>query len=560
MARDLKLYFKLLPFLKRLYPLLVLSAILTLIYALSNVFVMPLIRDISNQIAKKNLEYFSNHVLNAFVLYSIRLFSEYANLYLMSFVSTRVLLEIRTKLYAKLQRLSLDYYSKASFGDILTRMFSDVEAIQRIWIDFFQKLLPHAISVVAVLGYLFYLSWQLTLVMLGALPFFIFINNHFSKKSKRVVKIIQEKTGFLSQLFQETVSNMSVVQSFGAEEHEMRRFTHRQKRVLSSFLREVRLRVTQEPIVHLGQFCIFLFICWFGGYLVVTDVLSTPELTAYFIGILVFIENVVKVSKVYIKFYQNLAPTERIFELLNQPESISAPSVSKVHPQNKTVVFNQVSFKYHKNQTWVLNKIDLELREGESVALVGESGAGKSTLLQLLPRFYDPSMGFISLGGVNIKHLALTDLRSHIAIVPQDVVLFRGSILENLRYGQASATIDDVIKAAKQAHAWEFISKMPNGLLSRIGDRGQQLSGGQRQRIAIARAMLKNSSILLLDEATSALDSESEELIQLALSKLMKNKTSLVIAHRQSTIQRMDRIVLLDKGRCEEQNKANRLS
>tara|TARA_A100001015_G_C15040884_1_gene739590 strand:+ start:959 stop:2677 length:1719 start_codon:yes stop_codon:yes gene_type:complete len=552
MARDLKLYSKFLPLMASFLPWISLSILLTLLYALSNVFIMPLIKDISEQIANKNLEYFSNHVINAFLLYIIRLGSEYANLYLMSFVSARFVLMMRTKLYEKLQRLSLDFYSKARFGDILTKVFSDVDAIQSIWISFFQKFLPNAISVVAVLGYLIYLSWQLTLVMIISLPFFAFINNYYSKKSKRVVKIMQEKTGLLSHLFQETVTNMSVVQAFLAEKYELGRFKHRQKRILTSFLKEVQIRSTQEPVVHLGQFVIFLTICWFGGYLVVTDVLSTPELTAYFIGIFVFIENVVRVSKVYLKFYQNLAPSERIFDLLSTTETITGPQNSKATPKNMSICFNQVNFHYPKSKKLVLKNICLTVNEGECTALVGASGAGKSTLMQLLPRFYDPSAGQVSIGGVDLRSFSLTDLRKQIAIVPQEVVLFRGTILENLRYGHPSAKIEDVIQAAKQAYAWDFISKMPNGLISKIGDRGQQLSGGQKQRIAIARAILKKAPILLLDEATSALDTESDAMIQSALKELMKNKTSIVIAHRLTTIKHASQIVVIKDGKLND--------
>ena len=252
----------------------------------------------------------------------------------------------------------------------------------------------------------------------------------------------------------------------------------------------------------------------------------------------------------YLKIFQAMSPLERIFDFMSVDAELSEPKDPVAFPQegNQTIVFKNVSFAYLKEKGNVLNNLDFEIKKGETIALVGFSGAGKSTLLNLMPRFYDPSKGDIQIGGVSLKELSLYDLRSRMAIVPQEVVLFRGTILENLRYGSSSATIKDVIEAAKRANAWEFISEMPDKLLTKVGDRGRTLSGGQKQRIAIARAMLRKADILLLDEATSALDSKSEILVQEALKTLMSNKTSLVIAHRLSTIRDADRILVLKEG------------
>ena len=544
------LYFKLWPYYKSLMGLIFFSVVLTLLYATANVYVMPLIKDITKQVAQRDLIDFSNHIFNAFLLYSIRLGTEYGNMYLMSVISSRFVFQIRSSMYEKLQRLSLSFYNKARFGDLLTYVFSDVSVIQNIFVAFFHRFLPNIVSTFAVLCYLIYISWQLTLVVLVSLPFMLVFNQFFSKKSKRIMGIVQKKSGVLSHIFQETVSNMSIVQSFTTEKKEMQRFQHAQKRNISSSLKEVKIRAIQEPLVYTSQFVVFLLVCWYGGFLVVKGVITAPELTSYFVGILIFVESIVKVSRAYLKMFQAISPLERIFDFMSIDTELSESKNPVSYPKggNQDIVFKNVSFSYLKQKGNVLNNLNFTIKKGETVALVGLSGAGKSTLLNLMSRFYDPIEGEIQIGGVSLKELSLFDLRSRIAIVPQEVVLFRGTILENLRYGASSATIDDVVKAAKQANAWEFISDMPDKLLTKVGDHGRTLSGGQKQRIAIARAMLRKADILLLDEATSALDSKSEVLVQEALKTLMLNKTSIVIAHRLSTICDANRIFVLKEG------------
>lgn len=552
-TNNFKIYARLLPIIKSFVPYLLLSFFLTLLFATTNVFVMPLIKDISEQIANKNLEYFSNHVINAALLYTLRLFAEYSNLYLMSKVSFTFLEKLRHSLFKKMQSLPLSFYNKARYGDLATHMFSDLEMIQRVCIDFFQKFLPNMVSFVAVLGYLFYLSWQLTSLMLISLPFFLLINEYFSKKSKRVLNIIQSKQGYLMQVFQEMIQNIKVMKIFTAEKAEFNRFSHYQNRVIASLMREVKVRVNQEPIIHLGQFFIMLFICWYGGYLVVRSQISTPQLVSFFMGVFVFIENIIKVSRGYMKLYQGLAPTERIFKLMDiQEKIIEKPNPLQLPSQLNSLSFNTVSFTYPESTKHTLKDISISIKEGEVLAFVGLSGAGKSSLLNLIPRLYDCSEGSLTINSIDIKDLKLRDLRENIAMVPQEIILFRGSILDNLRYGSPYAKLEAVIEAAKQANAWEFISKMPDGIFTRVGDRGQMLSGGQKQRIAIARAILKNAQILLLDEPTSSLDSHSETLVQDALINLVKNKTTLIVAHRLSSIKMADKIVMLEDGKIIE--------
>ncbi|RAP34252.1 ABC transporter ATP-binding protein [Candidatus Marinamargulisbacteria bacterium SCGC AG-439-L15] len=548
-----KLFFRILGYLKPHGLLLFGSIVLTFLYALANIYAMPLIRDMTDQLANKNLVYFSNHVANAVLLYSIYLGTKYGQVYLMSYVSYKVFIELRLDLYQKLQRLSLDFYTEWKVGEIISRVFSDAEMVRNAILKIFERLLPCILSLIAVSGYLIYLNWKLAAFTLLAMPFFISIIMYFSRIIKKVAGQIQQKLADITHILQENVSNIQVVQAFTMEDREMKRFKKQHRRNLDAFMKEVRLKVTEEPLISFLQFVVILLIIWFGGYEVINGRLKGSELLAFFTGIFILVEQVQKLTASYTLVYQSMASVERIYEILDHKESIQDPEKPiKLQSVKGHVSFENMSFSYDEKLETVLKNINLDIKPGETIALVGLSGAGKSTFVNLIPRFYDPTEGGIKLDGVNLKDLKTKELRSYISIVPQEVVMFSGTILENIRYGSPDTSVDLVIDAIKQANAYEFIKDLPEGLLTKVGDKGVKLSGGQRQRISIARALLRNPKVLILDEATSSLDSESEHLVQEALEKLMKNRTTVVVAHRLSTIMTADHIIVLEKGQIIE--------
>lgn len=549
MAQYLRLLKFLLPYKYSLYA----SVFLTLLFAVSNVMVMPLIRDIANEVADKNLVYFTNHIFSALILFTLRLTFKYAQYYLMAWVGHRVILDIRMALYEKLQDFSLDFYSKWKTGDVLTRFFSDVDRVKDALIQGFEQILPQSVTLIAVIGYLFYLNWRLTLISIVGVPLFIFLTMYFAEKLKKTSVKVQRKTADLAHIVQETIANIAVIKAYTFEKREIARFHKESNRNFMATMKGVRYTVIQEPFIGFLQFLVILLVIWYGGYQVTKDIITGPMLLAFFTGILLLVDPVMALSRVYTMIKQATASTERIFSLLDLPATIqNHATVQKVPSLHGNVTFENVSFAYEANQSPVLKNINLDVKKGEIIALVGLSGAGKSTMVNLIPRFYDPTEGSIKVDGIDLRDIQLNSLRSQLAIVPQESILFRGTLLDNIRYGKLNATEEEVIEAAKKANAWEFIEKMPGKLRSRLGDRGYKLSGGQKQRVSIARAILRDPKILILDEATSALDSKSEALVQEALITLMEGRTTFVIAHRLSTIVHAHKIVVLENGRIVE--------
>ncbi|MDA1353915.1 MAG: ABC transporter ATP-binding protein [bacterium] len=546
-------YIRLLRYLLPHTPSLVLSIVFTIMFAMANVYFMPLVKDILSHLGDKNLEYFTNHIINAAILFSIWISSKYAQVYLMQRLSYKILIQLRLDLFKRLQQWSMDQYSGWKLGDIVTRALSDVDKVKMAVMLNFESILPNFVTVVGISGYLFWLYWPLATLALVGVPAFIYILVYFSKRLKRVTGQIQRQTAGITHILQENVSNMKVVQAFAQEDHEMQRFEHEHNRNFNAFMREIRYRVTQEPLLAILQFIVFLGLAWYGGFLVVTDVMSSAELGAFFTGVILLAEPTRGLSKAVTKTHQTMASAERIFEILDVKSSVTEIKNAKIiEPVMGKVEFRNVCFSYATKDDNALNNINFTAESGQRIALVGLSGGGKSTLVNLIPRFYDPQEGEVIIDDVNIKEWSLKCLRSNIGIVPQDVVLFRGTILENIRYGNLKASQEDIQKAMAQANVLEFVEKFPDNILTKVGDQGQLLSGGQKQRISIARALLKNPKILILDEATSALDSESEHLVQEALDKLMQGRTTFVIAHRLSTIQNADKIIVINEGEIVE--------
>ena len=546
-------YVRMLAYLKPYTRFILLSFVFTFLFALANVMCMPLIRDISNEVAGKNLKYFNNQIFNALVLFGIRIAVKYGHYYLMAYVSGLVLMDVRMALFRKLQDLPISFFSRWKTGEIMGRIFSDVDRLRDFLLQSFEQFFPQTLTLIGVIGYLFFINWRLTLVSVFGVPLFMYVTIYFGEKLKKAASRQQRKAADMTHVVSENISHVSVVKAFGLEKQQTAKFHRESKRNLSAMMQGIKFTAMLEPLIQMLQFIVILLVVWFGGYEVANGHLSGPVLISFFTGILLLIDPIVALSRVWANFQQFMASVERVFEILDQPVLIqNLPEAIMANRFLGEIQFDSVSFAYEPNSKMVLENASFIINPGEIVAVIGVSGSGKTTLVNLIPRFYDPTLGVVRLDGQDIRQLDIDSLRSQIAIVPQESLLFRGTLIENLRQGRAKATEEEVKEACLKANAWEFIEKMPGKLRARIGDRGYRLSGGQKQRIAIARAILKDPRILILDEATSALDSKSEQEVQAGLNKLMSNRTTVVIAHRLSTIQNAHKIMVMENGMIKE--------
>jgi subfamily B ATP-binding cassette protein MsbA len=550
----MKNYLRIFQYLKPYRFQLFLSICLAIIFSAANVFMVPWLRDMANEVSNSNRDFFTLQILNGVALWTVRVLSRFGQYYLTAWISQRVIWDVQSKIYTKLLGVSQHFYGKWKLGDLLTRMFNDSAKVKEVIILSFRDVIPQVITFVSVLTYLFVMSWKLSLFTFVAIPLFVFMLSYFTTRIKAVTHKVQKKTADITHITQEVISNIKLVQAYTMEGKEQKRYDKEMRRNFNFNMLIARLKATMEAVLQEAQGVIILAILFVGGTMVLNDELTGPELLGYYTGIGLLIDPVQALSNVYVAIQQGMASTDRMFEVLDAKVHISSPKDGVSKTFSGHVKFDNVSFSYdeHNEGEEVLKDFSLEAKEGEIVALVGLSGAGKSTLISLIPRFYDPSSGSIQIDGVDIKDMNLYALRSQIAMVLQEDMMFRGTVSENIRYGTPHAKEKDIIEAAKQANAWEFINDMPSGLRTKVSDKGRRLSGGQKQRISIARAILRNPRILILDEATSALDSKSETLVQEALNKLMKDRTTFVIAHRLSTIMHADKIVVLDKGEIVE--------
>lgn len=542
-----------LAYLKSYIPWIIVSVLVAVLYSTSNVYFLALTKDIVKGIGDRDISFFTNQMLNLLGLIFARVTADKSQAYLMSYILGKISIEIKQKLYKNLLDHSQYFYSRKKIGDILNRLFGDTERIKDGVLSIFKDVIPQVITFIAVLIYMLRINWILTTVTVLSIPVFIVLLPRFAGKLKQATHQEQRKGGDIGHIAQEILGNVKLVQAYTMEENEHKRMLNQQISLFKIGLKSLRIKLSSEYFIEFLQYCLMALVIWLGGYMVVKGKLSPESLASFFVGIMVLIDPVIKLSKALNKIQTFIVSAERVFKLEDTKNTIidkeNAVSLTEVRGD---VVFNNVSFAYNDVSGDVIHDVSFSASSGEIVALVGFSGAGKSTLINLIPRFYDPIKGSISLDGIDLRDLKRNDLRKNIGLVMQENILFRGSIADNIKYGSENATMEEIKEAAKKANAWEFISTVPGKLKARVGDRGLNLSGGQRQRISIARAILRNPKILLLDEATSALDSKSEKLVQEALDKLMKNRTTFVIAHRLSTIMHADKIILLDEGKIKE--------
>ena len=472
----------------------------------------------------------------------------FAGRYFVEWSGSRVITDLRLALYAHMHSLPIQFFTGSRVGELMTRISSDTGLLMALVTNVIGDLLKDPFTLIGCIAAMFYLDWQLTLIILLVFPFCLVPIVLFGKRIRLASKVGQVQMGDMFSSAQESLTGALVVKAFQREKDEINRFGFSNMQVFKQSMRQLRARALMEPIL-------FLLISFgLAGvlYYSYTNNVSLAVLVSFFAATAQMYKPFKKLSQIHLRFQTAAPGGDRVFEILDREIKITdSPQAEELNIPIHTIELNGVSFGY--DDKLVIDDIDLKVESGTCVAFVGSSGSGKSTLVNLVPRFYDVLHGSVKINGQDVRDLKVESLRSQIGVVTQDTILFNRTIAENISYGVPSATIDEIIEAAKRANAHSFIQKMQLGYDTVIGERGALLSGGMAQRITIARALLKNPPILILDEATSALDTESERLVQEALNELMKDRTVLVIAHRLSTITNADHIVVLDQGRIIEQ-------
>ncbi|OGF15272.1 MAG: hypothetical protein A2W00_06705 [Candidatus Eisenbacteria bacterium RBG_16_71_46] len=484
------------------------------------------------------------------IVFLLKNLSDYLQAFLMVSVEQAAIRDIRSQLYAHLHRLSLSFHHGRRSGALISRVTNDVEYLRASLAAGISNLVKDSLTLAGCLFWVFFVSWKLALLSLIVLPpaalSLVIIGRKMRKRSSQA----QERMGELTGILQETLAGARVVKAFGMEGFEQRRFDRANQGFYKAFVHLRRVSAAARPLSEYTIVLVAIGMLYLGGREIFVNRTLEPQQFMLFVGaLLTTISPIKSLSEVNANVQQGVAAARRVFATLDTaPEIVDRPGAQVLPPLRDAVRYESVGFAYDAARP-VLHDVSLEIRRGQVVALVGSSGSGKSTAMDLLARFYDPTAGRITLDGVDLRDATVSSLRAQLGIVTQETILFHDTVRNNIAYGLADAGDEAVRRAAQAAHAHAFVARMPQGYDTVIGDRGVKLSGGERQRLAIARALLKNPPILLLDEATSSLDSENERLVQEALERLMRDRTVLVIAHRLSTVQHADRIVVLDRGR-----------
>lgn len=530
-------------------------AVFCMIVAAAAYLVVPwLIKNVVDEVLQAKAMWMLNLIVGAIlIVFLLRGFATYGQTYNMSYIGQRVIIDIREALFKHLQRMSLSYFDRRKTGVIMSNLTNDVGALQSAIVENLVSMVTESVTLIGSFVSMLLIDWKLTLVTLITVPMVLGIINIFGKRLRLAGHDVQGRTADITSLLQETLSGIRVVKSFAHEDHEIKRFTTENENNFRAVMRATKLTSLLSPLVEFSAAIAITVILWYGGYSVVTGSITAGSLIAFLIYAINLSNPVKRLSQVYGNIQKAMAAGDRVLETLDTPEDVVEKENAIVMPPIQGhVVFDHVDFTYD-GKKMALQDFCLDVQPGEVTAIVGPSGAGKTTLANLLPRFYDVANGRVCIDGIDVRDVTFTSLREQIGLVPQDTMLFNTTIWENILYGNLAATDEEIVEAAKAANVMEFAQKLPDGLDTIVGERGNSLSGGQRQRVAIARAILKNPKILILDEATSALDTESERLVQEALDRLMRGRTAFVIAHRLSTIQNADRIIVLQQGKLVEQ-------
>ena len=479
--------------------------------------------------------------------------ARYGQSYLMAAVGERVIARLRRDLYAHLQQMSLSFFTRRHTAELMSRVVTDVNRLARLSSTVLVMTIRQSVMVVALAAVMFVRDWRLALIALVVFPFVGVAVRSIGRRLYRINKRSQQKLAELNVLLHEVFSGTKIVKAFGREAHEVERFDRVNRGLLSLALKDHRTDEITDPLMEILAAFGIMGALWYGGQQVISGAMTPGDFFSFTAAVALLYGPVRQLSRIVNTVQQSTSSVERVFEILDLPPAIAdRPNAVVLEGFRESLAFEQVGFRHADSEELTLRDVSLTVARGEVVAFVGMSGAGKSTLMDLLPRFHDVSAGRIAIDGHDLREVSQASLRALIGVVTQETFLFSDSILYNIAYGRPGAPFEDIVRAARQAHAEEFIAGCPDGYQTLVGERGVRLSGGQRQRIAIARAFLKNPPILILDEATSDLDAESEFMIQQALAELMHGRTVLVIAHRLATVRNADRIVVVHEGRIAE--------
>lgn len=547
------LYLRILSYIKPYMHRLLFAMVCTIMAAAGNLYIPWIIKDMIDEVlADKNGTMLNWIAASIIAIFIVRGLFWYGQNYLMSYVGQSVIIDIRAAVFKKLQRLSVSFYDKNKTGTIMSYVTNDVNALQSAMVENTIEMITEGFILIGSVVAMIYLDWRLTLFTVCTFPVVLWFMEFFGKKIRKTGGRIQECTADITSVLQESVASARVIKSFVREDYEVDRFDVENKANFRANMKNAQLMAKLTPVVELVAAIGVTMIIWYGGNSVINGTITAGSLVA-FLTYAVNISNPIKrLTRVIGNIQKALAAAQRVFMIIDMPEEIAESRDAKQLPEvSGKVEFQNVSFAYNDKGN-VITDLSFSVKPGEVIAIVGPSGAGKSTIANLLPRFYDVNKGDIKIDGHSVREVTLDSLREQVGIVPQETMLFNGSVYNNILYGRLDATKEEIEAAAKAANAHDFIMQLTDGYETKLGDRGVNLSGGQRQRIAIARAILKNPRILILDEATSALDTESERVVQEALDRLMVGRTSFVIAHRLSTVKNADKILVLEKGNLVE--------
>ncbi len=475
--------------------------------------------------------------------------------YLAAYIGANIIADMRSQLFRRLENLSMKFFQSHQVGEIMSRFLSDINQIQGLLTSTLLVFLTNILMLFAIVIYLLTINPLLTLIAIVPVPLTIVFSHIFGKKLHFIVKSLQETVAKLSARLQESLLSIKTIKAFGQEEAEKKKIDSILKKLTGLYVKTSTTSSLSVNLVHFINMLGPIIVLSWGTYLIAGGSMKLGALMAFYMLLTYFYSPIQDLASVNIQVQTAMASVNRIFEYLDYPPAVVESAVPvKLERARGIIEFRDVSFQYEKNG-FKLERFNLKIGAKEKLAIVGPSGSGKTTLINLVMRFYDPDTGEIILDGINLKDLALSSLRSNIALVDQDPLLFRASIFDNITYAKSDATMDEVTAAAKIANINDFIAALPEGYQSQVGERGVTLSGGEKQRICLARAIIKNPSVLILDEATSALDSRSEYLIQEALQNILVDKTAIIIAHRLATVQFADRIIVIDQGKIAEEGK-----
>ena len=512
-----------------------------------------LVKDLLDKIFMEKDVFFLKILPGAVILlFIVKGFFYYTYSLLLERVGQSVIRDFRNKIFEHIHKQSLSFFNNAQTGTLISRVLSDVGQMQSAVSNVIVQVTRDFFQIIFLLGVVFYMNWRLALITLIILPVASFPIYKFSKVFRKLSRRAQEETAEVSNLLYETISGSRIVKAFCQEEHEVSRFRKQIDKLFTITIKDARYRVMQHPLMEIIGGCAVAAVIWIGGREVIEGTATPGTFFAFLTAMITAYDPVKRISKVNSNIQKGIASAQRVYDLLDiEPDIQDKANAIELPDFKDTIEFKNISFNY-PNEKSVIKNLNLTVPAGQALAIVGPSGGGKTTLTNLIPRFLDIEHGSITVDGLDIRDVTMKSLRNQIAMVTQQTILFNDTVRNNIAYGKLDATDEEILQAAKAAHALEFIEQLPKGLDTVIGEKGAKLSGGQQQRMSIARALLADSPILILDEATSALDTESEREVQKALENLMQNRTTFVIAHRLSTIKNADRIIVVKEGEIVE--------